>query len=145
MHAAASRALFEDEVRNLTSELARRRDWVFHSLDYPVIDCSFTASGRTPLRVRLTCDEWNDLPPSIGLHAADATVLSALPSNPSGVFNTNPHPLTGRPFICMRGSREYHTHSSHITDLWSNVKESDAFSLGGILHQLWRAWLRGTG
>jgi hypothetical protein len=145
MHELASRAQFEEEVRNFTTELARRREWVFHSIDYPIIDCSFTAKGRTPLRIQLRCDDWNDQPPSISLHSADGSILTALLPNPSGVFNTNAHPSTGRPFVCMRGAREYHTHPSHLTDLWASVKETDAYSLGGILHQLWRAWLRGTG
>jgi hypothetical protein len=145
MHLAASRALFEQDVRAFSSELARRREWAFHELKYPVIDCSFAASGRTPLRLRLVCDDWNDLPPAITLHASDGSLLEGLLPNPSGVFNASAHPATGRPFVCMRGAREYHTHPSHLTDLWSNIRDSDSYSLGGILHQLWRAWLRGSG
>jgi hypothetical protein len=145
MHPAASRALLEEDVRHLSPELARRREWLFHLVEYPVIDCSFTAAGRTPLRLRLMCDDWNDLPPAIGLHAADGTALQSLLPNPTGVFNGSAHPATGLPFVCMRGAREYHTHPSHVTDLWSNIRDSDSYSLGGILHQLWRAWLRGSG
>lgn len=28
------------------------------------------------------------------------------------------HPLLGYPFICIRGTFEYHAHPSHLTDRW---------------------------
>ncbi len=45
----------------------------------------------------------------------------------------------------MRGAREYHTHPSHVGDVWESVKASSSFTLGGILTQLWHAWLKGSG
>ncbi len=145
MHPTASRALFEAEVKKLSPELSGRRGWLLHSVAHPIIDCSFTARDRTALRVRFTCDDWNDLPPSITLHSADGSMLTTLPPNPTGVFNPSAHPSTGRPFICMRGAREYHTHPSHVTDLWENLRNSSAYDLGGILTQVWNAWLKGSG
>lgn len=145
MHPAAVRALFEEDVATLTPALALRRQWVLHSLDFPLIDCSFEASGRTTLRVQMHCEEWNDLPPSISLHAADGTFLTAPLTNPTGVFNPGPHPTTNRMFICMRGAREYHNHPSHLADLWESVKGSSSFTLGNILTQVWHAWQKGTG
>jgi hypothetical protein len=145
MHLLASQALFEDAVRTLSPELAQRRGWRFHSLDCPIIDCSFMASNRTQLRLRLLCDDWNDLPPSIVLQSPDGTLLRAITPNPTGVFHPGPHPITNLPFVCMRGSREYHTHSSHTSDAWGNVRQSSSYSLGGILTQVWNAWLKGKG
>src|ERR1041384_6203546 len=101
MHPAAAKALFDEEIANFTPALAARRGWIFHTLEFPLIDCSFTAPGRQTLRLRLQCDDWNDLPPAIGLHTADGSFLTAMPNNPTGVFNMGPHPSTGRPFICM--------------------------------------------
>jgi hypothetical protein len=145
MHPAAVRAIFDEQVAALSPALAQRRQWIFHSFDFPLIDCSFTSSGRTTLRVQFHCDEWNDLPPSISLHAADGAFLTATPPNQTGVFHAGPHPLTNRPFICMRGSREFHTHPSHVSDLWENAKNGSSFTLGGILTQVWHAWQKGTG
>src|SRR5262245_53654496 len=145
MHPVAVKALFNEQVATLSPALAQRRQWIFHSLAFPAIDCSFTAGGGTTLRVRFHCDEWNDLPPSITLHAADGAFLTTAPANPTGVFHAGPHPLTNRPFICMRGSREYHTHPSHLGDLWENAKNGSSFTLGGILTQVWNAWQKGTG
>ena len=115
MHPIASRALFEDDVRHLSPALERRREWRVHLVEYPLIDCSFTAAGRTPLRLRLMCDDWNDLPPAIGLHDADGTPLQSLLPNPTGVFNGSAHPATGLPFVCMRGARS----KQHTVDLGS--------------------------
>lgn len=144
MHPAAAKALFDGEVAKFTPALAARRGWEFHALEFPLIDCSFTAPGRTTLRLRLQCNDWNDLPPAIELHNADGSILTTMPSNPTGVFNMSTHPATGRPFICMRGSREYHTHPSHVTDPWESLKaNSSSYSLGGILTQLWNAWQKG--
>lgn len=143
MHELASRALFEKDVAGLTDRLAAQRGWVFHNRKYPVVDCEFRENGRTPVRLVLQCDNWNEVPPSITLLKPDGTPLQAL-TNPTGVFNFSNHPSTGRFFICMRGSREYHTHPSHISDSWENLKSLDSYTIGGILTQIWRAWQKGT-
>ena len=145
MHPAATKALFEEHACNLSPALAQRRGWVIYSIEFPMIDCAFTAPERTTLRLRLLCDNWNDLPPAVSLHAADGTFLSTLAANPTGVFNPNPHPTTQRPFICMRGAREYHTHPSHVSDPWESLKNSSSYTLGGILTKLWNAWQKGSG
>lgn len=145
MHPAAAKALFEEGIATLSPALSNRRGWTFHALVFPLIDCSFAANGRTPLRLQLSCDNWNDQPPSIRLHAADGSLLATPPVNPTGVFNPGPHPTTSRPFICMRGAREYHTHPSHVSDPWEALKDSSSYTLGGILTQLWNAWQKGSG
>ena len=145
MHPAAVKALFEQQVAGLTPALAARRGWILHSLEYPMIDCSFTATGRTTLRLQLNCENWNDRPPAISLLNADGSFLTAMSGNPTGVFNMGPHPATQRPFVCMRGAHEFHTHPSHISDPWDQLKDKDSYSLGGILTQLWNAWHKGSG
>ena len=145
MHPAAAKALFDEDAQHLSGALADRRGWALHAVAYPLIDCSFSAPGRTTLRLSLACEDWNDLPPSISLLAADGSALTALPQNPTGVFNGGPHPQTNRPFVCMRGAREYHAHPSHLADPWESLKNLTNYSLGGILTQLWRAWQKGSG
>jgi hypothetical protein len=147
VHELASRELFEAQTVGFTPEFAAGRGWVLHAVEYPVVDVSFTSPGRTPLRVRFRCDEWNGKPPSIEVLREDGTPhASPWPpnGNPSGVFHQGPHPTTGRPFICMRGSREFHSHSSHAGDLWDNHRSHPDNTLGGLLHQIWRAWLKGS-
>jgi hypothetical protein len=90
--------------------------------------------------VQFTCPEWNELPPSIALLDRDGKYLSAIARDPGGVFNPGPHPMTGRPFICMRGALEYHTHPSHLNDPWGQLRGKSSYDLGGIVTQVWRAW-----
>ena len=87
MHPAAAKALFDSEVTMLTPALATRRGRIFHRLEFPYIDCSFTQAGRTTLQVRLECGDWNDSPPAVTLCAGDGSMLTTLPANPTGVFN----------------------------------------------------------
>jgi hypothetical protein len=140
MHEAASRALFEEEVAKFRPELLETRGWTLFSAQYPVLDVGFSARDGARLRLRLLCDDWNERPPSVVFLDWEGSPLSSIDRDPSGVFNNSPHPITRKPFICMKGVREYHTHSSHIADSWENVKGSDKFTLGGILTQLWHVW-----
>jgi len=145
MHPDASKLLFDDEVGRWPPDLAASRGWVLHNTTFPVIDCEFTRAGRTPIRVRLVCTDWDDQPPSVELLNSAGQFLQSLTPNPTGVFNGSAHAVTGRPFVCMAGSREYHTHTSHLNDPWSQHRDKPGFSLGDILTKLWHAWLKGSG
>lgn len=145
MHPAASQALFEDEVKHLTPALMARRGWILNALAYPVINISLTAPGRTTLRMTFQCNDWNDLPPSIRLENPDGNPLQKIPANPTGIFHQGPHQLTNLPFVCMKGAREYHTHPSHVGDLWESVRGQSSYTLGGIMTQIWNGWLKGSG
>lgn len=145
MHPAAAKALFEEQTKHLSPALCERRGWVIHQLAYPVINVSYTAPSRTTLRLTYTCDDWNDRPPSIRLEGPDGTPLTQSTPNPTGVFHAGPHHLTNLPFICMRGSREYHTHPSHVSDSWEPIRDDGKYDLGGIMTQIWNAWLKGHG
>lgn len=144
VHNAVSQALFEEQTRHLTGELLEERKWRVIERAFPVLDVLFDAEGRQPMRVRMTCDDWNDLPPSIALLAKDGTMLIQLPTGPTGVFNSSAHPVTRQPFVCMAGSREYHIHSSHTSDYWDNYRKKSGYDLGGIVTQIWHAWKKST-
>jgi hypothetical protein len=152
MHELICQELFRSQTEHFTTRLAASRDWAIHQVTYPVIDVTFTAPGRTSLRVRAMCDGWNGQPPSFDLLTAAGVPLRVTQPppieifpNPTGVFNCSPHPNTGRPFVCSRGAREYHVHPSHINDLWENLRGQSDFDLGGLLTRLWHAWLKGAG
>ncbi|MGI8641651.1 MAG: putative metal-binding protein [Pyrinomonadaceae bacterium] len=140
MHEAASKAIFDSQVGKLNERLLQLRGWVLHSTEYPILDVSFHKEPRVPLRVRLICDNWDEQPPSIQFLSLDGNLLTVIKRDPAGIINESPHPSTGRPFVCAPGSLEYHTHSSHIADLWSNYKNQSDFDLGGILTKLWSGW-----
>jgi hypothetical protein len=142
VHEAVSRRLFEASVTMLTSDVCESRGWRIVTAAYPILAVEFAAPGRVPMRVRLSCDEWDTLPPSVTFHSTDGAALATLPTSPGSQFNNSAHPSVGRPFLCMAGSREYHTHTSHLGDLWDNYKARPGYDLGGLLTQIWRAWQR---
>ena len=139
MHEAASKALFEADIGGLRPRLLTSRKWKVYEANFPILDVGFQGEARTELRVRFRATNWNDEPPVVELLDAAGEYLIQLP-NPGGIFNNGPHPDTKRPFICMAGAREYHTHPSHLDDRWGNYKSRSDFSLCGILTQIWNAW-----
>ncbi|HKW76642.1 MAG TPA: putative metal-binding protein [Terriglobales bacterium] len=46
------------------------------------------------------------------------------------------HPVTHKPFLCLRGIREYHAHPQHSGDEWLLYRES--VNLFSIVMSLWR-------
>lgn len=143
MHELLSQRLFDEQVKHLTPRLAQSRGWVVHQVSYPILDFEFQTEGRMPIRLRLNCQNWNTQPPSIDLLDSAGAYLQKLPGGMSSVFNPSAHERTGRPFVCMRGSLEYHTHPGHLPDHWEGLRTSDNYTLGGILTQLWHAWQNG--
>lgn len=48
----------------------------------------------------------------------------------------NQHPNTGRPFLCLRGTREYHEHPQHAGDQWMLYRNEK--SLFDTIMSVWR-------
>lgn len=142
MNRAASLALFGEQTRHFEGDLLNVRNWSIFSRIFPDLDVGFEGAGRTPFRVRMNCEDWNGLPPSITLLSFSGDALSAPPTGGPGIFHQGPHPNTGRPFVCMAGAREYHTHPSHISDVWDNYRVATGYDLGGILTRIWNGWLK---
>jgi hypothetical protein len=135
VHEALARVNFDRDVAGF-GVAAERFGLVIHSRAFPVVDATIRHSK--PLRVRLRGDDWDELPPSIELLNPDGTSWSS--AVPGGVFHPGAHPNTGGPFICMRGSREYHTHPNHSNDKWEQYRGQAGMGLTGILVQLAAAW-----
>jgi hypothetical protein len=136
VHEALARANFERDVAVLTDGSAARQRLIVHERTFPVLDA--TVAHTKSLRLRMQADDWDDFPPSIALLKPDGSPWTD--TLPGGVFSSGAHPSTGRPFICMRGAREYHTHPSHVNERWENFRGQDGMGLVGILMQLSSAW-----
>ena len=146
MHDTLSGALFEAQTKGISGRLLESRGWKLWKLEYPTLEISFFAEGRTELRLLFRCDGWNELPPSVELYGADGLRLTSLQGRGlPNQFHNGPHNVTKLPFICMAGTREYHRHESHVRDLWENYKNKSKYTLDGILFQVWDAWTKGTG
>lgn len=142
---AFCRAAFERDMKRLDRRATEKYGWTIVSAIYPLFEIVFNHATAAPLRLRLLCTDWDELPPIIELLDATGLYLKVAPPNIGGVFNAGPHPSTGRPFVCMRGAREYHTHQSHLRDHWENYRGKSGMDLPGIVLQLWRAWKRAVG
>ena len=136
VHEALAKANFDADAAILTDVFLRSRNWTLNKLEFPIMDVTF--EGSRPLRMRLTCNDWNELPPAAEILNPDGTDYKG--ESRTGIFNMSAHPQTGRHFICMRGFREYHTHTSHVADLWDTYRNQDGNNLPGLLDQLSRAW-----
>lgn len=141
MNHALSKALFDDETRFFNQRLLELRGWAVNRMSYPVLDVTFLSAGRKSFRVRLICNNYNSNPASFELLSPDGFYLAHVPLG-SGVINGGLHQNTGRPFICTPGSLEYHTHPSHLNDSWENYKGKSGYDLGGMLTQIYNAWLK---
>ncbi len=141
----AARALFNLEAENV-ARLVQARHGILYSREFPVLDIGMRAAQRPELRLLVDATDWNDRPPSMALLSATGDRLPSglVPRHPGGVFNSNAHPVTGHPFVCMAGVLEYHTHTSHLQDHWSNYRDRSSHSLAGIVIQVWNAWLHSS-
>jgi Predicted metal binding domain len=142
---AFCKAAFDRDVERIDPRSARIWGWTILESKFPILDVVFEHASAAPLRLRLQCDNWDELPPSIALLDRAGNRLMQAPPDVGSVFNPGPHPTVGYPFVCMRGVREYHTHFSHVNDYWDNYRGQPGMDLGGIVQQLWRAWKKAVG
>ena len=142
LNSVASQELFEEQTKHLKGPLLVARGWTAFSSAFPVLDIGFTSQGRLPIRFQLNCEDWHEKPPSVALLSWEGERLRSVPTGPTSVFNSSSHPVTGFPFVCMPGSKEYHSHPSHLNDHWENYKTRSGYDLGGIVHQIWLAWMK---
>ncbi|UVO28163.1 putative metal-binding protein [Bradyrhizobium arachidis] len=140
MHEALARANFEQDVAALSDAAASRLGLVVHSRTFPIFDV--TIEHKPAVRLRFHGEDFDERPPGIDILKPDGSNWAG-PMPPGGVFNGGPHSVKGGPFICMRGSREYHTHSSHVNDNWANYRKQEGMGIVGILLQLNGVWRKG--
>lgn len=96
--------------------------------------------------VRLSLDDYDQRAPALTFH--DPWTWDLLPPDRIPLGQTvdehgkaqlvvlNDHPETRRPFLCIRGTREYHEHPQHTGDDWAMYR-GDA-GLFSLLSTVWR-------
>jgi hypothetical protein len=138
VHETLARVNFDQDVAALSDVAATRQNLIVHSRAFPILDV--TILHTKPVRLRFQGDSFDELPPAIAILKPDGTPwINPLPGS---IFNGGPHSVKGGPFICMRGSREYHTHGSHVSDKWDNYRGQDGMGIVGIMMQLAGVWRR---
>ena len=142
MHPDLAKLRFAHDLRGVDEELCALRGWTVFEKAFPVFDVGFTSPQRKQLRLRLNCDNWNEVAPAVELQDWNGTPLTKVPPSSTNIFNESSHRYTGKPFICMRGTHEYHTHESHTNDPWEPLRPQAEFRLGEIVTQIWNAWIK---
>jgi len=143
MNSILSKEIFENQTKHIKGRLLEARQWRVNEMSHPILDVTFLSSTRRPLRIKMKCDRYDELPASIEILSEDGSFLMKPPTG-TNVINVGAHSVTGRPFICSPGSFEYHTHSGHTNDLWENYKNKSDYDLGGMLTQIHNAWSKTT-
>jgi hypothetical protein len=150
MHPELSRELFKDGVEKLTHNavLLVERGWLILCAEYPILRIAMRHRATGLLRVfELDFADWNDQPPALRVMNAETggdLDVSQWPKNPpTGTYwhggnwvSPSGLLLPGRPFMCLTGIREYHTHHAHKDDGWEQYKDLDSFTLGNIVSQV---------
>ena len=140
MHPLLAKTRFDADLAGVTEELCQMRGWTVFAREYPIFDVGFRSAGGVSLRIRMECENWSEQPPAIALQNWEGGHLASAPASSTGIFNGSAHRYTGRPFVCMKGSREYHNHESHVSDPWSALSERADYRLGEIATQIWNGW-----
>jgi hypothetical protein len=153
-----TQAKFAKELENWKQQKEfAERGWILlrEDLMVPMVEIAMlakvsTSSGSTFLpvvacAVRLTYDNYDLLPPSMTF----IDVFTRQPSFPhTRAFLSTPegprevlidaHPITGLPFLCLPGIREYHQHPQHSGDDWLLHRTSKEGSISTICERIWR-------
>lgn len=77
-------------------------------------------NGR-PGVFRLDCDLFDASPPGVAMVDTETGEELPLASWTPGVPHSL-HPVSGKPFVCIQGTAEYHTHPSHVDDAWDKYR-----------------------
>ncbi len=71
----------------------------------------------------LGCDNYDTDPPSLAYMANwEATQELPFEAWPKGAGVVQQHPVTGKPFLCRPGMREFHTHYQHGDEPWDKYR-----------------------
>jgi Predicted metal binding domain len=127
-------------LRGDASRLVQEAGWEIAVANFPELSVILThPRTRRSVGFRFQCDGWDTQPPSLAL--IDPETKAELPWDkwPKGGWSVgNPHPTTGKPFLCLAGIREYHIHTSHLGDLWDNYKVKGCYTLPFIVDRVWQ-------
>jgi hypothetical protein len=138
---AVSRRKFDRELELIRTQAAgfvEAAAWKLIDTTYPILAVAFThPRSKRCVGFRFLCDDWDELPPSLSLF--DLETGEELPWEKwpqQGWSVGNPHPVTKKPFLCLPGIREYHIHSSHLSDRWDNLRGRDSYLLRYLVHRV---------
>lgn len=143
MDRAVSVRKFDAEIRAFKTEAAAyvsAKGWMIVGATYPVLAVVLRHSRSTrEIEFRFTCDDWDEIPPSLTLHDPNGGKGLSWAEWPKGGWVVHKsHPSAGEPFLCLPGIREYHTHPSHLGDSWEGYRLRGTYRLRGIVDRVYQ-------
>ena len=141
MDRAVSLKKFDTAVQLLGADAAlyvAGKGWDVVTAAYPTLSVVFRhPRSCRAVEFRFNCDNWDELPPSLTLHDPEDGQELPWEEWPKEAWSVlNRHPSTGKPFLCLPGIREYHTHRSHLGDVWERYRPLSSYSLLGIVDRV---------
>jgi hypothetical protein len=149
------RKKFDFEVRSLLSleDEYRRRGWWIRRIDFPEVEVAFASQFAqfvvVPVAVRISFDNYDLDPPSLRfIHPISGE--PSLPSVNEAWLETKEgleqifigmHPTTQQPFLCVPGTREYHSHPQHDGDSWFLHRTTGEGRLVTLLERVWQSMI----
>jgi len=149
-------AKLQAELRDwqANAEIYRRRGWLLLDHTGQQVEIAFVAS--VPLVgvvaapvitacVRIDYTNYDLWPPSVTFidprtRQPTLPVVRAMADGEHGVRDAlvENHPLTGLPFLCLPGIREYHSHPQHSGDDWLLHRRAGAGRIAVICERIWQ-------
>jgi hypothetical protein len=144
----------EIELWHENAELYRRRGWILLARRDNEVDVAFLARltlgmQQVPLVVacvRFDFSNYDVWPPALEFidpytGEYTAPVVPAVIETEHGPRNLliGNHPDTGRPFFCVPGVRQYHTHPQHSGDSWLLHRAGREGALATLCDRIWQA------
>lgn len=134
-------------------------DLVFLRKTAPILDLTVQHQGQGvrlaaplvglvmfPFGVRLGLDDFDMLPPKVSFHdpwawgELPAALIPPGQSTPQGGEGTglivHGHPKGGHSFLCLPGTRDYHSHPQHSEEEWFRMRGT--FTVFELVQQIWR-------
>jgi hypothetical protein len=148
----------ELELWDANAEAYSRRGWIMLRRDPPVLDLAFLA--RLPIGgnivpavaacIQVDFTNFDLWAPSVEFidpvtRQYAPPVVQALVEADGGTpqnLIVGGHPDTGRPFLCIPGVRQYHSHPQHTGDPWLLHRPPRGGSLAVICERIWQTMAR---
>ena len=117
LHPAVLHALLDDELVVINERLASMGVRAERHDDKVLVQAPQLGNDRVLV---LNAERYDGEP--VGISVADPAG-GVLPGSawPPGLYGGE-HPVLGRPFVCVRGTLDYHTHPSHTNDPWERYR-----------------------
>ena len=114
--------LLDSELASCLEDGQLQGEWIrIERKDTDVFAWFTKGRDGQPGMFRLDCSRFDASPPSVSMVDPSTAVELPLERWTPGVAH-GIHPSTGKPFVCLQGTAEYHTHPSHLDDSWDKYR-----------------------